>query len=65
MIESKISKARIYTNSLGPCVAFLIDLVFNGKSLCYVEHYSFDIDESVMSRKEVRELFLIRMCKDF
>lgn len=64
MNESKISNARIHTNSLGPCVAFLIDCVFNGAPLCYLEHYLFDIDESSMSRKEVLELFLTRICED-
>jgi hypothetical protein len=29
-----------------------------------MEHYSFDIDEGGMSRKEVLELFLIRICDD-
>jgi len=58
-----ISQEHIHTDALGPCLCVLLHFVFNGQILCFMEHYSFDMDENKMSRKQVLESFLIRICK--
>jgi hypothetical protein len=58
-----ISQDHIRTNALGPCLCVLLHFVLNGQKLCFMEHYSYDIDEKTMSRVQILESFLIRIVK--
>jgi hypothetical protein len=63
MTKFNISQEHIHANALGPCLCVLLRFVFNGQILCFMEHYSFGMDENKISRKQVLESFLIRVCK--
>jgi hypothetical protein len=63
MTKFNINQEHIHTNALGPCLCVLLRFVFNGQILCFMEHYSFGMDENKISRKQVLESFLIRVCK--
>ena len=44
------SSTSIGTYALGPCIGFIIDVIYNKKKICVLDHYSFlDVDESKMT----------------
>ncbi|CAF3651017.1 unnamed protein product [Rotaria socialis] len=45
MNESGISRKTIRTDYLGPCLCFLLDFKLCGKSMCFLNHYSYPFDE--------------------
>ena len=58
MYKNGMSKTTIGTSGLGPCVAILIDLCYEGENYCILDHYSFDFDESDMTSSEIVLIFL-------
>jgi len=61
MYENRMSKTTIGTSGLGPCVAILIDLSYNGQKYCILDHYSFGLNESKMTSSEIVLIFLEHM----
>ncbi|UJR29208.1 hypothetical protein I4U23_010422 [Adineta vaga] len=43
MLESDGSRASIQTDSLGDCLGFLLDFIYDEQAACFLDHYSFDI----------------------
>jgi len=53
--EERISRKLISSDELGPCVFFLVDLIFQGKPVCYLKHYDFkEVNDSNMSSGRAR-----------
>ncbi|CAF4410743.1 unnamed protein product [Rotaria sp. Silwood2] len=66
--EAKLSTTSIGTDSLGPCVCFIIDFIFETEQTCILHHYTFHKDEKGMPQvKIIRWLlnFIFDLLKDF
>ena len=51
--EERVSRKLISTDELGPCVFFLVDFLYQGKPVCYLNHYDFkEVNDSNMSQLE-------------
>ncbi len=51
--SSATSYTPIGTKYLGPCMLFLLDFLFKNQLMCFICHYSFPVDESTMSTRDV------------
>jgi hypothetical protein len=47
------------TYALGPCIGFIIDVIYDEKKVCILDHYSFlDVDESKLPLSKQIQWFL-------
>ncbi|CAF1573418.1 unnamed protein product [Adineta ricciae] len=60
--QAKGSIASIRTDSLGPCLGFFIRFYYGAQPKCFLDHYSFDIDESSTSLHDIWNVLLKRIC---
>jgi hypothetical protein len=59
--QSNISRTTIGSRGIGPCLVFLFDFILNNQPICFLYHYSFPFDETVITsrRKTVLKVLSI------
>lgn len=58
MYHTGISRGSISTDALGPCIGFVLDFNYLGSSMCLLQHYSFNFDETDSSPSDFLETLL-------